>query len=55
MPLYEYRCDKCGQRFELRQSIADHEQSKPPCPKCRSAKRVEHLLSPFNAVTSRKS
>jgi len=55
MPLYEYRCDRCGQTFEVRQSISEHGQSKPSCPKCHSADRVEPRLSFFNAVTSRKS
>lgn len=32
MPLYEYECDACGQRFELIQKYSDG----PPeaCPKC---------------------
>ena len=32
MPLYEYQCDACGQRFELIQKYSDG----PPeaCPKC---------------------
>ena len=32
MPLYEYKCDNCGQRFELIRKFSD-----PPaetCPKC---------------------
>ena len=29
MPLYEYECDACGQRFELIQSFSD-----PPVEKC---------------------
>ncbi len=55
MPLYEFRCDRCGASFEVRQSIAEHEQRKPACPKCHSTERVEAMLSSFNAVTSRKS
>jgi putative FmdB family regulatory protein len=55
MPLYEFRCDKCGQTFEMQQSLAEHEHTRPQCPKCHSAERVEPRLSQFNAVTSRKS
>jgi putative FmdB family regulatory protein len=55
MPLYEFYCDNCGQTFEVRQSLAEHERSKPECPRCHSASRVEPQLSHFNAVTSRKS
>jgi putative FmdB family regulatory protein len=37
MPLYEYQCDSCGERFERIQKFSD-----PPvdvCPKCGSAVR----------------
>jgi putative FmdB family regulatory protein len=42
MPLYEYECRACGNRFEQIQKFAD-----PPvevCPKC-GARAVEKLLS----------
>ena len=42
MPLYEYRCDACGHRFEKIQKFSD-----PPvdvCPNC-GARQVEKLLS----------
>jgi putative FmdB family regulatory protein len=32
MPLYEYRCRKCGNRFEEIQNFSDPRQA--PCPKC---------------------
>jgi putative FmdB family regulatory protein len=32
MPLYEYRCDACGQQFELIQKFSD--PAPDPCPKC---------------------
>jgi putative FmdB family regulatory protein len=41
MPLYEYQCDACGQRFERIQKFSD-----PPiesCPSCKGA--VRKLLS----------
>lgn len=46
MPLYEYRCAKCGLQFELLRSLsaADDEAR---CPKCRS-KAVERVLSSFS-------
>lgn len=42
MPLYEYRCDACGERFELIQKFSDP----PPaaCTKCGKGP-VERLLS----------
>lgn len=33
MPIYEYQCTKCGERFELRRSIGDND-SEIKCPKC---------------------
>ena len=42
MPLYEYQCESCGQRFELIQKYSDG----PPeqCPKCGKGP-VQRLLS----------
>ena len=40
MPTYEYECQKCGNRFELFQSIKD--KPKRTCPKCGG--RVKRLL-----------
>lgn len=39
MPTYDYRCTKCGHRFELFHGIKD--ETRRRCPKCRSkAERV---------------
>jgi putative FmdB family regulatory protein len=32
MPLYEYRCDDCGEEFELIRSVSD--TSEVRCPTC---------------------
>lgn len=45
MPIYEYRCQKCGERFELRRSMADSD-SEIKCPKCQ-AEQPKRLLSLF--------
>ena len=44
MPLYEYLCDACGQRFELIQKFSDP----PPeaCPKCGKGPVERQLSSP---------
>ena len=42
MPLYEYQCNDCSNKFELRQKFSD-----PPareCPKCGG--KVTKLISP---------
>ena len=42
MPIYEYRCTKCGHTFEEMQKFSDPPVTK--CPKCK--RKVEKLLSP---------
>lgn len=56
MPIYEYRCTVCNERFTRQESIEEHGRRHPPpaCPKC-SARAVEPVLSPFFAKTVRKS
>lgn len=44
MPFYEYRCKKCGQRFELQQKM--EERGRASCPGCGSAE-AEKLFSVF--------
>ena len=45
MPVYEYECTKCGERFELVRRISDSD-SEIKCPKCgkESPKRVLSLF-----------
>ena len=45
MPTYEYRCKTCGEIFERRESIAEHEAAKAKCPKCES----EEVVRAFSA------
>lgn len=54
MPIYEYRCTTCGERFSQHEGIDEHGPTPPPCPKCQS-RAVEQVLSPFFAKTVRKS
>jgi putative FmdB family regulatory protein len=42
LPLYEYKCEKCGHRFEKIESVSASEVKK--CPKCGG--RAERLLAP---------
>lgn len=41
MPIYEYRCTKCGHRFEAIQKVSDTPLSK--CEKCKG--KAERLVS----------
>ena len=45
MPIYEYRCNECGEKFELFvRSVAN--QTAPVCPKCDSLE-VQKNISLF--------
>ena len=41
MPLYEYVCERCGERFEIRQRMDD-----PPLDKHECGGTLEKLMSP---------
>ena len=45
MPVYEYECTSCGERFEIRRRIADSD-GEIDCPKCQ-AKNPRRVLSVF--------
>ena len=45
MPMYEFRCGDCGERFEELRSVSDPEEG-VDCPQC-GGSRVERLLSAF--------
>ncbi len=54
MPMYDYVCKKCGERFTLVMTINERTQKAIRCPKC-EATEVEQQLQTFFAKTSRKS
>lgn len=45
MPIYEYRCTKCGTEFEKIVFSQDGEKS-VPCPECKS-KKTRKMISRF--------
>lgn len=47
MPLYEYRCEACGHRFEVLQRVGDDAEG-ITCPRCAES-RVARQLSTFAA------
>lgn len=49
MPIFEYKCKKCGEVFEL----LVRESTKPACPKC-GGKRLEKLVSGFSVSATGK-
>ena len=50
MPIYEYQCAQCGEKFEARQSFGE-DGSRLSCPKC-EAPNPQKLLSTFSARIS---
>jgi len=43
--IYVYRCQKCGQYFEVRATLAEKEAGlKPVCPRCQ-AQRAEQVFT----------
>jgi len=46
MPIYEYQCEKCSLRFELRRAFSDN--SSGFCPQCGSEAR--RVLSPVPII-----
>jgi len=44
MPVYEYKCEKCGRRFEVRHSFRDHPDVKCPTDGCDGP--VHRVFSP---------
>jgi len=45
MPIYEYKCKKCDENFELFVRVSS-QQDKPACPECGSSK-VKKAISLF--------
>lgn len=46
MPLYDYQCDQCGHRFEVRQGI--REDALTTCPRCGSP--IRRIIHPVGIV-----
>ncbi|MDD4801757.1 MAG: zinc ribbon domain-containing protein [Syntrophomonas sp.] len=47
MPVFEFRCQECGYKFDLMISNADKE--KVQCPEC-GTRSIKQLLSSFNTA-----
>ncbi len=54
MPLYEYRCEECGEAFEMMRRFSEADHS-PACPKCESSntrKKLSKVVT-FGATSSK--
>ena len=54
MPIYEFECKKCGHKFDMAESIKQHDEHHEKCPKCKSTE-INSLVSAVNVRTSKKS
>jgi len=54
VPTYEYVCDKCGKGFAVVETMSDHADRSPACPRCKS-RSTRRVLTAFYAKTIRKS
>ena len=52
MPIYEYECENCGERFELRKDINDCD-SDIRCPKC-GTENLRRIFSMFATGSSNR-
>jgi len=50
MPIYEYQCTQCGEKFEVRQAIGEGSSSLN-CPRCH-ASNPKRLFSSFFSPSS---
>ncbi|GAI20545.1 unnamed protein product [marine sediment metagenome] len=50
MPIYEFECEKCGERFELHRNMADSDRE-VRCPKC-GAEKPQRVFSVFGKGSS---
>jgi putative FmdB family regulatory protein len=51
VPAYDYICEECGERFEVRMSMAAYSEAKqPPCEHCGST-RVARSLNAVGVLT----
>ena len=41
MPNYAFQCKKCGEQFEVHESVKEHDLHKEQCPKCRSCSSTQ--------------
>lgn len=54
MPSYDFICKACSKSFNRVMTFAEYEARKVICPKCKS-KKVEQKVMTFFTVTSKKS
>ena len=54
MPNYAFRCKQCGEQFEVRESVKEHDRHEERCPKCKSDD-IDQQYGTVYVKTSKKS
>ena len=54
MPTYEFECAKCTRKFNLYESVVEHDKHREKCPKCGSSD-IKSLISAVSIKTAKKS
>jgi len=54
MPNYAFQCKKCGEQFEVQESVKEHDLHKEQCPKCSSG-NIAQQYGNIYVKTSKKS
>ncbi|WP_054697404.1 FmdB family zinc ribbon protein [Syntrophomonas palmitatica] len=52
MPIFDFQCQDCGEKFDL--MISNNEKDRVKCPRC-SSSHIKQMLSLFNTGSSSKS
>ena len=50
MPFYTFRCNACGERFEVRCTIAEKDSGSVVCPGC-GANELDRIFQGFSVAT----
>ncbi len=55
MPVYEYRCEECGKRFDIIATLTEKEAGlNPVCPEC-GGNKVEQVFGRFMVIGGSKT
>ncbi len=56
MPTYDFVCTECKKSFSVTMTLSDYSRKRlTKCPKCESSRHVQRKVTPFFALTSKKS
>jgi putative FmdB family regulatory protein len=53
--IYTFQCRKCNERFDVNESLAEHDRGQEKCPKCGSKALDRRVVGGVQVKTSRKS